>query len=97
MSKEPERKLIVIREGWLESAKKDALSVLCAFAMIGPGVLLNSSAMQWAGFFVLLLIAVSRASGLREKHAMTLEEAEAYLADLRTEITNRKNTLEGRG
>lgn len=74
-----EPKVIMVQESWTESAVRDAISVVFAFVLIGPGVLMNSAAMQWIGFLVLIVIAVSRAVGLRTKYTMTVDEARAEL------------------
>lgn len=84
-----EQKIILLHESWHLSAKRDAFSVLCAFAMIGPGVYLNSSAMQWFGFGAAMAVIFSRASGLRKKHERTLDQAQAEIAAMLAE-RNRK-------
>ena len=79
--------IIVIHETWIESAKRDLFSVICVGAIIGPGVFLGSSAMQWFGFLMLLVIVVSRVVGLRKKMGMTPDEAMAKIKELAGDTT----------
>lgn len=67
--------VILVEETWVESAKRDLFSVVCAFAIIGPGIALNSSAMQWFGFLLLMIVTYSRAAGLRKRMSMSPDEA----------------------
>ena len=67
-------RIFVLKESWVESAKRDVTSIICAFALIAPGVWLKSSAMQWAGFIMLAVVIMSRASGVRRKAERTPEQ-----------------------
>ena len=67
-------KIFVLRESWIESAKRDVTSAICAVAVISPGVLMESSAMQWAGFIMLAIPILSRAAGIRKKAERTPEQ-----------------------
>ncbi|WP_299949099.1 hypothetical protein [uncultured Ruegeria sp.] len=86
MSKQP--KIIVVRESWIESAKRDLFSVACAFAIIGPGVLVDSSAMQWFGFLLAMIVIFTRAAGLRKKMTVSLDEAIEQIDQLKAEASN---------
>lgn len=46
-------------------------------AVFGPGILFGSSAMQWAGFTILAVFAISLASNTSK--TMTIDEAIDYL------------------
>ena len=74
----------VFSESWAESAKKDGTSLLAAFALILPGVYLDSIAMQWLGFILFAFLIIYRASGARKKAERTPEqmivEAEMMIA-----------------
>lgn len=74
-----EQKVILLQERWTKSTARDVFSVVCAFVLIGPGLLMESAAMQWAGFLMLIVIVFSRAAGLRKKYTMTVAEARAEL------------------
>jgi uncharacterized membrane protein YadS len=76
--KSPE--IIIIRETWWESLLSDA-STFCLFmSLIGIGLLLDSSAMQWVGAIVGFMIIATRAAkmGLR----MTVAEARQKLDEI---------------
>jgi hypothetical protein len=72
-------KVIVLQEGWLVSAARDATTVGCGFILIVPGWLIGSDALQWLGFLFVAAIVFSRAAGLRRKHERTLDEARAEI------------------
>lgn len=71
--------IILVRESWVESAKRDAATVLAAFAMIGPGWLMDSTMLALTGWLIFVLLIFTRASGLREKYSRTPEEALAEI------------------
>ena len=75
-------KIICIKEKPLDSIVRDGFSVVCAFVLILPGWALGSSAMQWAGFIMLGIVAMARAMGLRKKYTMTVDEARKFLDNL---------------
>ena len=59
-------------------------------SVIGVGVLAESSAMQWAGFWslVLTVVGVAVVHAANEK-AMTIEQARAYLDELENKDRSR--------
>ena len=69
-----ERTIIVVQENWTESAVRDLTSVACALVLIGFGVVLESSAMQWFGFLFAGVAVFARASGLRKKMSCSPQE-----------------------
>lgn len=68
---------IVIHETVLQSWLRDSSSFALFVGLIGIGILADSSAMQWAGFFVAFITCIGRALGSATR--MTRDEAIAYL------------------
>lgn len=75
-----ELKIIVVRETVWESIMSDAITFAMVVGIIGVGVYLNSAAMQWAGFLMLVLAALLRAGGRRD--VMTRSEAIEFLTKM---------------
>ena len=75
-------KILCIDEKPMESIKRDGFSLLCALALVLPGVWLESAAMQWLGVALFFLVICTVAVGVRKKHTKTITEARAYLDDL---------------
>lgn len=73
-------KIIIIRETVAQSWAIDAGTFLLFAALIGLGVLLDSGAMQWAGFIVGMAIAVSWAR--RKETHCTIEQARVRLDEI---------------
>lgn len=80
MSKSPE--LIVIHETIAKSWMKDASTLALFLALIGIGVFLQSSAMQWIGAIIGFVTILVTASGLKAKSRKTIAEARQYLDEL---------------
>lgn len=80
MSKKPE--VIVLYETALQSWLRDASSVAMFVALIGIGVLLDSSAMQWIGAIIGFLAIFTRASGASRKCRMTLDQARKRIDEI---------------
>lgn len=74
----PKTEFIVISETIFKSWARDASTFALFAGLIGVGILAESSAMQWAGFFVAIVTLISRAGGLKVKR-MTRDQAVAYL------------------
>jgi len=74
----PETQYIVIHETVLKSWARDASTFVLFGGLISIGILLESSAMQWAGFFVAIVTICGRAGALKFKR-MTREQAIAHL------------------
>lgn len=52
-------------------------------ALIGPGIVLDSAAMQWMGFLIVLLVVVSLAVGSdKANKGLTPDQARARIAEL---------------
>lgn len=64
-----------VAQSWL----KDAFSYLIIVAIIGTGVLLHSSAMQWVGFLMLVIGVFGRIQGKTPKR--TPEEAIKFIQE----------------
>lgn len=58
-------------------------SFLLIAALIGPGILLDSAAMQWMGFLIVLLVVVGLAVGSdKANKGLTPDQARARIAEL---------------
>lgn len=75
-----EQTIIVLRETVAESLISDLGTFLTAAAIIGLGVYLQSSAMQWTGAVVFFLLAIGRSA--RKRQEKTIAQARAYLDEL---------------
>lgn len=53
--------------------------------LFGPGILLESAAMQWAGFVVLLVVSFLLLITTAGNEAMTIQQARKKLDDLEAE------------
>lgn len=57
---EPEKVYVVVRETVTQSWLRDAGTFATFAALIGLGVFLDSTAMQWAGFLIAVVTVVAR-------------------------------------
>lgn len=64
------------------SISRDVFSVVSLVAVIGLGVYLQSSAMQWVGAIIWFLMLASKVSGIKEKSEMTIQEARKFLDEI---------------
>lgn len=81
-AKKPEPEIILIRETetlW-KSILSDAVSFAAVVGIIGIGALLQSGAMQWAGFIMLVLAVTGRIIGKTKR--LTIAEARARLDEI---------------
>jgi hypothetical protein len=76
----PKTQFIILHEKPLQSWIRDASSFALFACLIGLGVVVGSSAMQWAGFFVAVIITIGRAGMMKAKR-MSRAEAIAYLQE----------------
>lgn len=72
--------VIVIHEGFWQSLARDATTFLMAVSIIGVGVLLTSSAMQWVGAIVFFIAVAGTASA--SKNRFTIDEARKRIDEL---------------
>lgn len=77
-----EKTLIVVHETVWHSYAKDAGTFVMLTALIGLGVLLNSSAMQWIGAIFGFITIIARGSGLMKRSHKTVAEARAVLDEI---------------
>ena len=77
-NKKPGTQFIVLHETILRAWARDASTFALFAGLISIGILLDSPAMQWAGFFVAIITIMGRAGAMKIKR-MTREEAIAYL------------------
>lgn len=75
-------KVILLREAWWESAKRDAFTVVCAFALILPGWWIGSGTLSFIGGFFLILLVLMRGAGIRKQAERSPEEAIAELQSM---------------
>lgn len=80
-----DKTIIVIDEKPIESIIRDTYSIISAFVLIGIGVYLGSSAMEWFGFLMVIIIIFTKASGLRKNMSMTPDEAIAKINEIKSE------------
>jgi len=83
--KATETQFIIIHETVLRSWMRDASTFVLFSALIGVGVVVDSSAMQWAGFLVALVAILSRVGTIKAKR-MTRQEAIAHLHSLEASL-----------
>ncbi|GMB80512.1 hypothetical protein NN6n1_12940 [Shinella zoogloeoides] len=76
----PKTQFIIIHETPLQSWLRDASSFMLFACLIGLGVVVGSTAMQWAGFFVAVIILLGRAGSMKARR-MSRAEAISYLQD----------------
>ncbi len=78
-----EQTVIVIKEPWIVSAKRDVVTVIAVFALMLPGIWMDSSAMQWVGFFLFVVFIFGAAKRHLGDATMTLDEAAAKIEELK--------------
>lgn len=76
------REVILIRESLRDSIIRDLTTVACFVAMIGIGVWLDSSALQWIGALLGFIAIMSRSINMMEKYRYSIEEARRRLDEL---------------
>lgn len=76
-------RIVDVRQNAVVRAAKGMtfMAVILAVCM-GPGLLFDSDAMQWAGFVLVQVFAVMMLSQVG-RNDMTIEEAQTYLAKLK--------------
>lgn len=74
--------VVIIHETILKSWLRDLSTFALFAALIGLGLLLNSSAMQWMGAIIAFLTIFGKASGLHKKNRKTIAEARQFLDEL---------------
>ena len=77
-----EETTIIIHETVWQSYARDAGSFVTIAALIGLGVFLESSAMQWVGAIVAMLALTARAIEQRNVCRMTIPEARKKLDEI---------------
>lgn len=77
---ETKKEIIILHETALQSWMRDASSVVMFVALIGIGVYLDSSAMQWVGAILGFLTIIGKASALHNKSKIMIEQARMKLA-----------------
>lgn len=84
MERHPER-IILVRENFMESVKRDLFSFTVVVAMVGVGRLIDSDALEWIGGILALLVIFGKASAFGKSSKMTLEQAEQKIREWRAE------------
>lgn len=84
MHRQKEKLIIVMRqESVLTSWMRDASTLALVVALIGIGIVLESSAMQWFGAVVAFTTIIIKASAVEKRHLYDLEGAYAELDKIR--------------
>lgn len=87
-----EKNIIIVSSN--QTAFKAWLNVACSLALfvglIGLGVVLDSSAMQWAGFFSSVLILWGKSSSMMKERTFTIDAARAELERIASDIEESK-------
>lgn len=78
MKKETE--FVILHESVIQSWVRDSSTFALFASLIGVGIYLDSSAMQWIGFFVAVITIMARSSGKVKR--MTKQQAIDYLNSL---------------
>lgn len=81
--KKPEIRFIILHETILQSWLRDLSTYMLAVGLIGTGLVMGSSAMQWFGFLTVLAITYYKGTG---KNQFSFEEARAYIDKLEKEL-----------
>lgn len=78
--KRAETTFIMVHETTLQSWARDASTFALFVSLIGVGIMLDSSAMQWMGAIIAFIVILSKANGKMKR--MTRDEAMAFLSSL---------------
>ena len=78
---EKKTELIYVFENWPTRIANDFISVCVPSSLMGIGVWLESSAMQWFGFILASLWMCSRVATVAKKSTMTPQEAANRIAE----------------
>lgn len=76
---EKKTEIILLHETALQSWIRDASSVVMFIALIGIGVYLDSSAMQWVGAILGFLVIIGKAINHQNNSKMTIHQARERL------------------
>lgn len=82
-----DKRIIVTKdETVVQSWARDAGSFALFAALIGLGVVVGSSAMQWAGFVIAWIVLLTKASGVVSKSKFTIDEARKEIDRIEAEM-----------
>ncbi|WP_434733738.1 hypothetical protein NL154_05560 [Rhizobium sp. YTUHZ044] len=81
MTEKTEVKFIVITESIFESWARDASTLALFASLIGIGIALDSSAMQWTGAVIGFIATTARAAGKAKK--LTKEQAIRFIQEIK--------------
>jgi hypothetical protein len=76
------REVICIVKNWQDTLLHDLASIATFVVMLGTGVYLDSTAMQWIGGFMWLLWFFGLATAIQNKSRMTIAQARKRLDEL---------------
>lgn len=82
MTIKDDQEIIIITESARESWSRDASTVVAFVTMIGIGVFLESTALQWVGAILGFLHIIGRATRLFKDNRYTIEQARKRLDEL---------------
>ena len=76
------RMVVLVDDRLWKSVGRDVVSMVTLVAMVGVGVLLQSSALQWVGAIIWFLWIIGKAASVDKKHKMTIAQAREFLDKL---------------
>lgn len=76
--------ILIIKEGWAQSWLRDASTFTLFLALIGIGILLQSTALQWVGALIGFFHIAGNARRMLKRDSLTIPEARAKLDALET-------------
>jgi hypothetical protein len=76
------REIILVKETPLKSWVRDASTFALFVSMIGVGVYLDSTALQWIGAIIAFITIMARATWVKESHTYTISEARKRLDEI---------------
>jgi len=74
-----EPKIMLVQETPMQSYKKDAGTVVACLALVLPGWLIGSAALQWVGAMMFVFWLIARVFGTSKDNTYTLDQAKAKI------------------
>lgn len=78
--------IILLRESWQSSLTKDAGTFVMLAGLIGLGVIVGSSALEWIGALMGMFWLVAKTTRATEKYKFTIADARKRLDELELEL-----------
>lgn len=90
-----DERIVILSETTGESIKRDVVSFGMLFILIGAGVAMDSSAMQWAGFILGALSIIGRAARILKSSPRYTPQAAADMLSKDFGVTAGRQSDEG--